>query len=171
MGKSHKVMYLLISLIVLVLSVNILFLYLNNLDSSKQNGLSDTSEAAEQESLDVYKKLLTPPQELGITEEEYLAQVASLSEVTNTITMGEGCLMNPLIVQIKEDSVLKVKNEASIDHVIAFEDQNFFAVSAGDTREINATQVFGKGEGIYRYRCGDQSQEVNVGIMYIVAKE
>lgn len=114
------------------------------------------------------QRLLVSPEQLGLTPEAYAEEVARLAAESDTITVGAECSMDPLIIKMKEASVLKIDNKDSVEHVLAFEDQNFFAVSSGRTREINITQVFKKGEGIYRYRCGDRSPEIAVGIMYVV---
>ena len=114
------------------------------------------------------QRLLVSPEQLNLTPEAYAAEVAQLAVESDTITMSADCSMDPLIIKMKEDSVLKIDNRDSVEHVLAFEDQNFFAVSSGRTRDINITEVFQKGEGIYRYRCGDRSQEIAVGIMYVV---
>lgn len=114
------------------------------------------------------RKLLSTPLKLGMTDEVYAAEVARLAVEADTISIGAECSMDPLIIKMKEGSILKIDNKDSAEHMLAFEDQNFFAVSAGFVREINITEVFGKGEGIYRYRCGDRSLEETVGIMYVV---
>lgn len=114
------------------------------------------------------QRLLVSPEQLNLTPEAYAAEVTKLAVESDTITMSADCNMDPLIIKMKEDSVLKIDNRDSVEHVLAFEDQNFFAVSSGRTRDINITEVFQKGEGIYRYRCGDRSQEIAVGIMYVV---
>jgi plastocyanin len=103
--------------------------------------------------------------------ERYESQVKENAVSTDTITVGAGCSMDPLIVRLPENSVLKLNNVDATEHTIAFEDQNFFNVSASSTREINITEVFGKGAGIYRYRCNDQSLEEAVGVFYIVAQQ
>lgn len=114
------------------------------------------------------QKLLIAPEKAGMTKEDYAAEVAALAIEVDTITVMAGCTMDPMIIKMKEGSVLKLNNQDVSEHTLAFEDQNFFGIAPGLTREINITQVFGKNEGIYRYRCGDLSQDQNVGIMYIV---
>lgn len=114
------------------------------------------------------RRLFDTPAILGLTPEEYAAEVERLAVESDTVTVGPECVMDPLIIKMKEGSVLKIDNKDSVEHVLAFEDQNFFGVSSGFVREINITEVFGKGEGIYRYRCGDRSLEEAVGIMYVV---
>ncbi len=114
------------------------------------------------------RALLTPPDRSNqAAVATYEEQVKELAVPSETLTVGEGCVMSPLIIRLPENSVLKIDNKDSKVHTIAFEDQNFFNVSAGKVREINITEVFGKREGIYRYRCNDQSLEENVGVMYI----
>jgi plastocyanin len=112
--------------------------------------------------------LLTAPDE---TNKEafaaYFAQVAELAVESDTITISGACAMDPLIINMKDNSTLKITNTDAKDHTIAFEDQNFFNVSAGQTREINIAATFGKTAGTYRYRCNDISLEANVGIMYV----
>jgi hypothetical protein len=100
----------------------------------------------------------------------YEAHVADNAVVSDTISLDAGCAMSPLIVRLPENSILKIDNRDAVEHTLAFEDQNFFNVSAGQIREINITEVFGKGSGIYRYRCNNISLESAVGIMYVVAQ-
>ena len=120
-----------------------------------------------QKTREAQRKLLVPPEKAGLTKEMYEQQVSQLSEKGTVITMGPECDMSPLILRLTTGDSLQVHNTDGVEHVIAFEDENFFAVSAGDTRNINITTVFGKKEGIYRYRCGESTHNENVGILYI----
>lgn len=114
------------------------------------------------------RRLFDTPATLGLTAEEYATKVEQLAVESDMIVISTECAMDPLIIKMKEGSILKIDNKDSTEHMLAFEDQNFFAVSSGFVREINITEVFGKGEGIYRYRCGNRSLEEAVGIMYVV---
>ena len=105
--------------------------------------------------------LLTPPRD-AIAYQTKIAEVAVEAEA---ITLGTNCDVHPLVIKVKT-GVIKVRNTDSIEHVIAFEDENFFAVSAGGEREIS-TATLNKGPGIFRYRCGEQREGKNVGVLYI----
>ncbi len=100
--------------------------------------------------------------------EKYVALVEVYAVESDSITIHEKCAMEPLIIKMKENSTLKIENEDAVEHTIAFEDQNFFNVSSAQVREVNISEVFGKGEGVYRYRCNDLSLQDNVGVMYVV---
>jgi len=108
--------------------------------------------------------LLIPPTTDAAVYEQKVQQYAVQSD---TITVSEHCVMNPLVVKLPQNSVLKIDNRDTTTHTVAFEDQNFFNVEAGQTRELNITETFGKGAGIYRYKCNDISLEDNVGVMYV----
>lgn len=111
------------------------------------------------------RTLLVPPE--GEKTADYEAQVAMHATVSDTITISDGCAMDPLIIELKANSTLKIENKDTTEHTIAFEDQNFFNVSPGQTRELNVSETFNKGAGIYRYRCNDLSLEKSVGVMYL----
>ena len=98
---------------------------------------------------------------------QYETQVADASIETDTVIVDANCAMTPLILKMREGSILKIDNRDTADHTISFEDQNFFNVSADQVREINITDTFGKGSGMYRYKCSDISFDQNVGILYV----
>lgn len=157
-----------IAVIVGIVLVGIAFLFLIFSKGEPVPEGPTSEEIAKAKTLAEQKRLLATPEALSMTPDTYASEVARLSVETDTIFMGTECSIDPLIIKMKEGSILKIDNKDSVEHVLAFEDQNFFAVAGGQVREINITEVFGKGEGIYRYRCGDISQEVTVGIMYVV---
>lgn len=129
-------------------------------------------------SIAVPNSYYTTPEELLIPPNtQDSAAVAAYSEAVeefavpaDTIVVTEKCTMSPLVIKLPENSTLRIENQDSVPHTIAFEDQNFFTVSAGKTREINVLEVFKKPAGVYRYRCNDLSTSANVGVMYIVAE-
>lgn len=100
-------------------------------------------------------------------EGEYKNLIEKYAQETQALTIGQNCQMDPLVIKFKGDSTLVIANNDSKEHVISFENQNFFGVSAGDKRKINIKQTFGLTEGVWRYRCGDLSSEQNVGVMYL----
>jgi hypothetical protein len=124
-------------------------------------------ESNQQQQLDPHTLLTAPDETNKEAFAAYSAQVAELAVESDTITISGACTMDPLIINMKNNSTLKIINTDTTDHTIAFEDQNFFNVSAGQTREINIASIFGKTAGTYRYRCNDISLEANVGIMYV----
>lgn len=112
-----------------------------------------------------------PPQNASPTEVvKYNTLVKDKAISTNELTIGINCKMNPLVLEITTTDVLTIRNDDSIQHVISFEDQNFFTVSANDSRELTLERI-GKKPGIYRYRCGDMNEEENVGVLYIIQGE
>lgn len=111
------------------------------------------------------QNLLDAPDKVGLSYEEYEGEVQRLAIKADTIVLNSACNMEPLIIEISKNGMLTIDNRDSAEHMLVFEDENFFTVTAGSKREINITEAFGKGEGIYRYRCGDQQK--TVGIMYV----
>ena len=116
------------------------------------------------------RAVLTAPAADATSEEqaEYVVSVKRLAEAAAVLEIGEGCTMTPLVLKLAEGETLTIQNNDATAHTIAFEDQNFFSVSPGRSREIDLMAIFGKGEGIYRYRCSDVDRENNVGVLYIV---
>lgn len=164
--RSKKKTFM-VAVVVVVLLIIVVLGYLKYVKQASSVTGSDEEEK-ETELRQAQQKLLIAPGESGINPGEYADEVAHLAVESNTITVTADCSMDPLIIKMREGSVLKLNNQDVSEHVFVFEDENFFAVPAGQVREINITQVFGKGEGIYRYRCGDHSRAENVGIMYLV---
>lgn len=123
--------------------------------------------ATEAEISDAEKAIvLTPP---GAEDTAaYTETVLRLAQESDTLTIGANCAMEPLVLRLREGAVLNIVNNDTSEHTIAFEDQNFFNVSAGGRRAINITEMFQRGEGVYRYRCNDISLDQNVGVMSIV---
>ncbi len=158
---------LMVAVVVVVLLIIFVLGYLKYVKLAS-SVIESNEDEKETELRQAQQKLLIAPGESGMNPAEYAAEVAHLAVESNTITVMADCSMNPLIIKMGEGSVLKLNNQDVSEHVFVFEDENFFAVPAGQVREINITQVFGKGEGIYRYRCGDRAQAENVGIMYLV---
>lgn len=112
------------------------------------------------------EQLLAPPEAAGLSSEDYAAQVERYAVEADTIALTSDCTMEPLILKMNEKKTLKLDNRDTTEQMIVFEDQNFFTVAPNTVREINITEAFGKGQGIYRYRCG--AQEKTVGILYVV---
>jgi plastocyanin len=115
---------------------------------------------------DMREIVLTPP--TSETEKEYRAAVAQAAVESNKLVIGLNCAMSPLVLKLRRGATLTVINDDSINHTIAFENQNFFSVSAWKSRDIAITEIFPLDVGIYRYRCSDQATTTNVGVMYII---
>ena len=113
--------------------------------------------------------VLVGPGQSASPEEKanYAERVKNEAKRADVLTIGVKCEMNPLVLKLKEGEMLKLKNTDIVVHTVAFEDQSFFTVSPGRDRSIDLAAVFGKGEGIYRYRCNDVSFDDNVGVLYI----
>lgn len=117
---------------------------------------------------EVEKQVLTAPDVTDtVAVQEYEETIAEVAVKTSTLEVGTRCEMTPLVIEISEGVPLTIKNNDSVSHTITFEDQSFFSVSGGRSREINIMEIFGKGEGTYRYRCNDVSSDENVGVMYV----
>jgi plastocyanin len=162
--RSYPKLFALCSITLFIL-VALLWVHVQKGSSVAVPTVPDTSATQ----LEAQKKLLIAPDTTN-TEAvaTYTTAVAANSVESDTIVVNTACVMSPLIIKMKEGAQLTIENRDTTEHVLAFEDQNFFAVSGGQVRTINITDVFGKGAGIYRYRCGDISKEQNVGIMYVV---
>lgn len=128
-----------------------------------RNQTEDNSNTTDRQA---QERLLVAPEATGLSSEDYAAQVERYAIEADTIALTSGCTMDPLIIKMNEKNTLKLDNRDNSEHMIVFEDQNFFTVAPNTVREINITEAFGKGQGIYRYRCGDQ--EKTVGILYVV---
>jgi plastocyanin len=112
--------------------------------------------------------VLTPPQATPEAAVQYQAAVEKLAVESETLEVGTACTMSPLVLKLKEGNTLAVHNGDTVDHTIAFEDQNFFSVSAQQTRSIDLKTVLSRIAGTYRYRCSDIASSTNVGVVYVV---
>lgn len=101
-----------------------------------------------------------------IEDHVYINTVSKVATNVETLEIGEGCVMSPLVLRLSLNTPLTIENKDTQNHVIAFEDENFFSVTAGRSRVIDLHR-FGKEEGVYKYRCGDVSREEAVGVLYI----
>lgn len=101
--------------------------------------------------------VLVPPRNGADAQAAYQSLVEKLAQTSSTLEINVGCTMTPLVIKLTEGSMLAVHNKDTKSHVIAFEDQNFFSVSASQTREINLKDVLSRVAGTYRYRCPDIS--------------
>ena len=99
--------------------------------------------------------------EVGVEEEEEDEETTTPNLIIKFQTHSE-----KRWEKMNEKKTLKLDNRDTTEQMIVFEDQNFFTVAPNTVREINITEAFGKGQGIYRYRCGEQ--EKAVGILYVV---
>lgn len=112
--------------------------------------------------------VLTPPGDTPNAQQEYSAMIDSVAKESSTLTLGTSCVMDPLVLKFHAGATLTIVNNDTVEHTVAFEDQNFFNVSPSGSRTLNISQTFTKGPGIYRYRCNDLSLSENVGVLSIV---
>jgi plastocyanin len=112
--------------------------------------------------------VLIPPAPTPEGALQYQAVVEKLAVESGTLEVGPACAMSPLVLKLREGNTLAVHNGDTVDHTIAFEDQNFFAVSAQQTRTIDLKTVLSRVAGTYRYRCSDIASSTNVGVVYVV---
>lgn len=161
MSKNTKVLFVscvVISILVLLASFAYTYM-LNKKSSSLEQELSANGNVpTEQEKALILKN--------GKSAGKFIEKYAIDTQV---LTIGENCQIDPLIIRFKGDSVLVIENKDSKMHTIAFENQNFFTVSPNDKREINVNEVFNIKEGKLSYRCKEISEDINLGIMYVVS--
>lgn len=100
-------------------------------------------------------------------KESYLRTVERAAVRADVLELGAGCSMNPLVLELSANETLTIQNNDSVTHTVSFEDNSFFSVSAGRSRTLDLMKTFGKGEGVYRYKCNDLSLGDNVGVLYI----
>ncbi|MCH7828653.1 hypothetical protein IH982_02145 [Patescibacteria group bacterium] len=105
------------------------------------------------------------PTENASEEEKtaFNAQMGRLTVETNTMEIGEGCVLTPLVVRPLKGLPFTFKSTASVDHLILVGDKNVF-VAAGEEKSID-TQ-FPNGPGWYGISCGE-SRNI-VGYMEMV---
>ena len=150
-------------IVLFVLAVGVFWYIYTYSDLISKRTADDDSQLSERKA---QEQLLVAPESAGMSAEQYAAEVERYATEADTITLAAGCAMEPLILKMNEKKTLKLDNRDTSEHMIVFEDQNFFTVAPNTVREINITEAFGKGQGIYRYRCGEQ--EKAVGILYVV---
>jgi hypothetical protein len=114
------------------------------------------------------KALNTPLATDGRAKMEYEKLIREIAFESQVLEIGSNCEMKPLVIKFRENDVLKITNSDSVQHTIAFENKNFFAIRSQATIEINLKNKFNLEKGILHYRCTDISSSESVGVMYMV---
>ena len=158
--KTKIKMITILVLVLLTLMLIFGFIYIKNKKKDATSQLKEEKTIiAEQEKSDILKN-----------NESFNELIEKYAVDTQSLTIGQNCQMDPLVIRFKGDSNLVIENKDSQMHTIAFENQNFFTVSPNDKREININKTFNLTEGKLFYKCTDLSQENNVGVMYIITQ-
>ena len=98
------------------------------------------------------KDVLTPPSASASQEEKdkHDALAAKLSKESETLDIAN-CRPNPLVLRIKINQNLKIKNNENIDHKLIFDDTHQYKILKNSTTTVETD--FGHGAGLYGYVC------------------
>lgn len=92
----------------------------------------------------------------------YRALLENESKQQNDFTIKE-CTPDPLAIKVKSGSEITIRNDDDTEHLITVNAQNQVSVPANGTAKLKAE--FGKGNGIYTYRC--DADVAHVGIILV----
>lgn len=149
-----------------VVTVTILILIVIGVISTKTGNFPVS--IASQAITPIEQSVLLAPPKTPTEEGSYDTLVQKYAQEAQVLDVGAECAVSPLVLKLKSDALLTIRNNDTVSHMIAFEDQNAFSVSVGQTRTLSLQEMFQKGAGTYRYRCGDKMGTGNVGVLYIV---
>jgi len=142
----------------------------------------DDQDAKAKEEPFAFQAVLPLAKELGITEDERAAlahpgEDAPVEEKQSHFELVQkiakealilditGCkAANPVVLKVKLDTPITVKNQDSTDHAIVFDTDNIFSIPANTTMDIKPDFQFGL--GTYGYGC-DQTPHA-VGIFLVI---
>jgi len=126
------------------------------------------SPSEEEVSAEDRRAVLSPPSsDTPDGRKDYRSVVERVAKASDTLTIGEHCSMDPLVLRFTEGATLTVTNTDTLPHTIAFADGKVFVLAPGYKKQLDITGVFGKSAGIHRYRCDDISKEESVGVLLI----
>lgn len=155
-GKMGNIILLVLLVVALVLGY---FLYEKMKGPAVVPGIGKGIEATSGE-----RAVLNYPA-AGVSEEEwknYLIAIAKVAVETDTITIGAGCSVKPVVLKtaLVMGKTVKVKNTDSVPHTLSFNNPPNFLVAANSTTEM---PVDFKGvPGIYGYGCDNSPQAVGL---------
>lgn len=98
------------------------------------------------------KAVLIPPSPdaPSAEREKHDALAAKLAKESDSLDITN-CHSNPLVLRIKINKNLKVKNSDNIDRKLIFDDTHEYLISKNSTTTVKVD--FGKGAGLYGYIC------------------
>lgn len=83
-------------------------------------------------------------------QEIFLGNVNTLAVESGTLTINKNCTVQPMILKIKKNNRLMVKNTDSVQHTIDFQDNSLLLSANGGTKEV----LMGlKGNTIHGFEC------------------
>ena len=153
----------------------------NGLSQSRFNALDDQDVKVREEP-PTFQVALPEAKELGITEDERAAiahprkdapeeekqshfeLVQKIAKEAQYLDITKCQIANPVVLKVKLDAPITVRNQDNIDHVIVLNADNIFSIPANTTMDIKPDFQFGP--GIYGYSC-DQTPH-GVGIFLVI---
>jgi len=149
----------------------------DGLSQSRFSTLDDQNIKTREE-FPIFQVDLPLAKELGITEDEWTAlahptQDASVEEKQSHFELVQkiakealilditGCkAANPVVLKVKLDTPITVKNQDSIEHAIVFNTDNIFSIPANTTVDIKPDFQFGL--GTYGYGCDQTPHAIGI---------
>lgn len=101
------------------------------------------------------KMALNPPGQDATVEErnKHFNTIVSLAQKTELLDINSCKKPNPLVIEVKLNEKIKIKNSDSKDHTIRVDNEHQYLIKAKETKDIIAS--FGKGQGAYGYLCDE----------------
>ncbi len=111
------------------------------------------------------RKVLMTPQQTSSEEEKrkHFELAGRISRETDKLDIA-GCLGNPVVIRVKDNSTFTIANSDTIAHTIQINSEHQYLVPAKGTVAVKAS--FGFGAGAYGYGC-DNSQGA-AGIFFVI---
>lgn len=94
---------------------------------------------------------------------KHAQMVAELAKQSQELELQKDCRPNPLVIQVKQGSEIKISNNDSVPRRIIIDSKHFYDIPKGGSKEILAQFKYGTGD--YGYVC----QGVGiVGFLHVV---
>ncbi len=96
--------------------------------------------------------ILNPPsaEASRAAKDKHMQIVAKLAKVGDILEIKD-CQPNPLVLQVKQGSEFKIKNNDNVKHKIIFDEENKYKIPANGQLTIKADFKYGSGD--YGYVC------------------
>lgn len=98
------------------------------------------------------KAVLAPPSPDASAEErdKHTSLATKLSKESDNLDITN-CSSNPLVLRIKNNKNLKVKNSDDVPHMLILDDSHKYQIAKNSTTDLKVD--FGHGIGLYGYIC------------------
>ena len=145
----------------LAVSAIILFIVIQNQKASQTNSpvspvqpsVPETLPAGRQVLTEEERFILNPPSKDASRSalKKHAQIVAELAKESSNLDIQKDCKPDPLVVQIKEDSEIKISNNDMIDRRIIIDSKHFYDIPKNESTIVTAKFKYGHAD--YGYVC------------------